>query len=378
MHAISLRRPALWGLAGLALSSLAAPAAHAQASTSTVSIYGVLDAAVERLDHVGTAGTSLSRMPGLSGSVPSRLGFRGSEDLGGGLKAVFTLEMGMGVDSGSFNQGGRPFGRQAFVGLSNGWGTLSLGRQYSMLFWSQTEADILGPHMFGSGSLDSYLPNARVDNAIAYRGTFGGLSLGATYSFGRDTVNAGPSPSGTNCAGESATDSQACRQWSLMAKYDTASWGVAAAVDEIRGGAGAFAGLTSSSMKDRRSTVTAWFKPLPTLKLGAGLIARDNDASTTTPRSNLWYLGAAYQLTPTVTLDGQVFKLDYRNSANGALLYAVRGTYQLSKRTALYATAGHIANDGTLALSVSNGASGGTPAAGGSQTGLGVGVRHSF
>lgn len=344
---------------------------------SNVTVYGLVDAAVEHLSNASASGGSLTRMPGLTGSTPSRLGFRGTEDLGNGLKAVFTLESGFGVDSGTFNQGGRAFGRQAFVGLSGGWGTVTLGRQYSMLFWSQLDADILGPNAFGSASLDNYLPNARVDNAIAYRGTFSGLTLGATYSLGRDTVNAGPSPSGTNCAGESATDKKACRQWSVMVKYDTANWGVAAAVDEMHGGPGAFAGLTSSSMKDRRSTLAGWAK-LGGVKVGAGLIARDNDASATTPRSNLWYAGAAYNVTPALVLDGEVFKLDYKNSSNGAMLYALRATYNLSKRTAVYATAGHISNKGTTALSVSNAAAGGAPAASTGQNGLAVGIRHSF
>jgi len=357
-----------------ALALAACGATHAQ---SSVTLYGLVDAAVEHLTNASATGGSVTRMPGLTGSAPSRLGFRGTEDLGGGLKAVFTLESGFGVDNGSLNQGGRMFGRQSFVGLSGDWGTLTLGRQYSMLFWSQLDADILGPNAFGSGSLDSYLPNARVDNAVAYRGTFSGLTVGATYSFGRDSVNAGPSPSGTNCAGENGTDTQACRQWSVLAKYDTPTWGAALAVDEIRGGAGAFAGLTSSQMKDRRSTVAGWAK-FGALKVGTGLIARDNDAAPTNPRSNLWYVGASYPIAAALVLDGQVFKLDTKNSANGATLYAVRATYHLSKRTAVYATAGHISNDGATALSVSNAAAGSAPAAGGSQTGLAVGVRHTF
>lgn len=364
----------------LSLATLAAFASnvHAQqGSASSVTLYGVVDAAVEHLSNVG-GNASLTRMPGLTGGMaPSRLGFRGNEDLGGGLRAVFTLEQGFGVDNGGLNQGGRTFGRQAFVGLSGDWGSVTLGRQYSMLFWSQLDADLLGPAMFGSGSLDSYLPNARVDNAVAYRGTFSGVTLGGTYSFGRDTVNAGPSPSGTNCAGESATDTKACRQWSLLAKYDTAQWGVSAAVDEMRGGSGAFAGLTSSAMTDRHSTVAGWAK-WGDFKFGAGVIARRNEASTTTPRSTLAYLGAAYNITPHWVVDGEWFKLDYKNSANQATLLALRTTYHLSKRTAVYATAGHISNDGSLALSVSNAGTGSNPAAGGSQTGLGVGIRHSF
>ena len=360
---------------GIAIATLALCGV---AQAQNVTIYGLLDQAVEHLNNVGAGHDSLTRMPGLAGSFPSRLGFRGSEDLGDGLKAVFTLEMGMGLDSGTFNQGGRAWGRQAFVGLQGNWGTLSLGRQYSMLFWSQLDADILGPNTFGSGSLDNYLPNDRVDNTIAYKGSFNGFTIGGTYSFGRDSVNAGPSPSGTNCAGENAADTSACRQWSAMLKYDAPTWGAVAVVDEIRGGAGAFAGLTSSALKDRRSSIAGWAKFGPDFKLGAGLISRKNDGSATTPKSNLWYVGGTYNFTPAWSADAEVFKLDFKNSANQATLVALRTTYQFSKRTAVYATAGHIANDGTLALGVSNGAAGATPVAGEGQTGIAAGIRHSF
>jgi len=347
------------------------------AAAQGVTIYGTVDLAVEHLNKVGASGASLTRMPGLTGSVPSRLGFRGTEDLGDGLKALYTLEMGLGVDTGTLNQGGRAFGRQSFVGLSGRLGTLTAGRQYNMLFWSQLDADILGPNAFGSGSLDSYLPNARIDNSVAWRGSFGPWTLGAAYSLGRDAVNAGPSPAGTNCGGESATDTQACRAWSLLVKHDAGAWGATAAIDRIHGGAGAFAGLTGSGLTDTRSTVTGWTR-VGDVKLGAGLIARRNEASATTPRSKLWYAGASWRAMPLLALDAQLFKLDYSHSANGATLFAVRGTYSLSKNTAVYLTAGHIGNDGTLALGVSNAAAGNGPAAGQGQTGLAAGMRMSF
>ncbi len=359
----------------IAAASLLALAGAGQAQN--VTIYGVIDQAVEHLTNMGADGHTDNRLPGLTGSVPTRIGFRGSEDLGGGLRALFTIEQGFGADAGTLNQGGRAWGRQAWVGLAGDWGQLSLGRQYSMLFFSQLDADILGPNMYGSASLDSYLPNARVDNAVGYKGTFSGFTLGATYSFGRDAVNAGPSPSGTNCPGEVAGDANACRQWSLLAKYDAAAWGVALAVDQIRGGAGAFGGLTSSALKDRRATVDGWVK-FDALKLGAGLIRRDNDGNAATPKSDLWYLGAAYAVTPNVTLDGELFKLKFKDSANAATLLALRGTYALSKRTAVYVTAGHVGNDGALAASVTNAAAGSNPAAGESQNGFAAGVKHSF
>jgi len=97
-----------------------------------------------------------------------------------------------------------------------------------------------------------------------------------------------------------------------------------------------------------------------------------------TPKSDLVYLGAAYPVTPLFILDGELAQLKFMDSANKARLFALRGTYLFSKRTALYATAGHIANDGTLALSASGAAAGGNPAAGTSQLGFATGIRHSF
>lgn len=196
-------------------------AAPLLATAQSVTMYGVVDTGVEFVNNVGAAGNSVVRMNTLTGTVPSRWGLRGTEDLGNGLKSVFVLEGGFAPDSGNANQGGRLFGRQALVGLqSNQWGQISFGRQYTMLFWATLDPDILGPNAFGSGSLDSYLPNTRADNAIAYKGTFGGLTLGATYSFGRDGTNAGPSPSGTNCAGENPANKSQCREWSAMIGWD--------------------------------------------------------------------------------------------------------------------------------------------------------------
>ena len=360
-------------IAGIGLA-LSAGAAVAQ---SSVTIYGVMDASVEHVSNVGASGGGLTRMPSLTGSAPSRLGFRGTEDLGGGLQGLFTLEMGLAPDSGALNQGGRAFGRQSFVGLAGPWGSVTLGRQYTMLFWSILDADILGPNIYGSSSLDSYIPNARADNSIAYRGTFSGFTVGATYSLGRDTVNAGPSPSGSNCAGESGTDKKACREWSALVKYDAPTWGAALAVDEMRGGAGAFAGLVSSAMTDTRVSANGYAK-LGAFKLGAGVIRRDNEASVATPRSDLVYLGAAYTVSPQLVVDGELFRLKFKGSANKSTMAAVRATYNLSKRTAVYATAGRINNDGAMALSVSSGQAASNPVAGGSQTAVAMGVRHSF
>lgn len=358
----------------LAAAILAAAPTFAVAQS--VTIYGVVDTGVEFINHVGTASDSVTRMPGLTGTVPSRWGMRGSEDLGQGLKAIFVLESGFSPDSGVSNQGGRLFGRQALVGLSGSWGQLTLGRQYTMTFWANLEADMLGPNVFGSASLDSYMANSRADNAIAYKGTFGGLTVGATYSFGRDGVNAGPSPAGTNCAGENPADARACREWSVLLQYDARRWVVNAAYDSLRGGPGAFAGLTDSGLRDDRLSLNGFVR-IADSRVGLGWIRRDNRGSPT-PRSDLFYGGVSYAVTPAVSVDAEAFNLRFHNSSNKSWLFAARVTYAFSHRTSVYATLGFIDNGGHAALSVSNGQAGANPAPGTNQSGAMLGIKHIF
>ncbi|MDQ3060225.1 MAG: porin [Pseudomonadota bacterium] len=365
----------------IALSGLvAAGAVQAQ----SVTLYGMVDAGVESVSNVASAGGRITRMPSNTGILPSRVGFRGKEDLGAGLSAVYTLEMGFAPDTGASGQGGRLFGRQSTVGLSGNWGTVTVGRQWTMLFWSLVDADIVGPAVYGLGSLDSYIPNSRIDNSIAYKGKFDNLTVGATYSLGRDTVNAGPSPAGANCPGENGADSKACREWSMLLKYDTPGWGAAVAYDTMNGrtpGAApdaVFAGLNSSAKKDSRLSLNGYVK-LADLKIGGGVIRRDNDGSAVKPKSHLWYVGAAYPLSPALTLDGTLARLNYKNVDNSdSTLLALRALYTLSKRTTLYAQAGWIRNESLANVSVSGGAAGSNPALGGSQNGVMLGINHKF
>lgn len=361
---------------------VATGAAQAQ---SSVNLYGIVDAGIETVNNVEQAGGRITRVPSNTGILPSRLGMRGKEDLGAGLSAIYTLEMGFAPDTGASGQGGRLFGRQSFVGLSGDWGAVTLGRQWTMLFWSLLDSDIVGPSIYGLGSLDNYIPNSRIDNSIAYKGKFSDFTVGATYSLGRDTVNAGPSPAGTNCPGENGADAQACREWSALVKYDTKTWGAALAYDKINGRTPASAtdvvlpaGLTSSSKSDSRLMVNGYVN-LADLKIGGGVIRRNNDGSATRPKSDLWYLAAAYPLSSAWTIDGTVAKLSYKSINNfDSRLLAMRSLYKLSKRTTLYAQIGTIRNDSLTNVSVSGGAPGSNPALGGSQTGTMVGINHAF
>ena len=351
---------------------------------STATIYGVLDVGVEHITNVGADGGGLTRVPSNTGTVPSKLGFRGSEDLGDGLAAVFTLEMGILPDEGSFGQGGRAFGRQAFVGLRGPWGTVSLGRQYTMLFWSMEDADILGPNLYGSSSLDAQLPNARTDNTVSYKGSFGNFTVGATYSFGRDTVDAGPSPAGANCPGEDSSDSKACKAWSALVKYDASNWGAALAIDRANGRRvgpapdAVFGNMDSSDKTDTRVAANGWLM-VGQVKLGAGVVRRRNEGDAIKPRSDLWFAGVSYPVTPNLVAEGEWLTLRYRSvSEHDSSLLAARLVYSFSKRTAIYGQLAGIDNDSLAAVSVSGGAPGSNPAPGKSQRAVNVGLRHAF
>lgn len=156
------------------------PTVHAQ---SSVDLYGIVMSGVIWTNNVA-GGKSTGMAEG-----PSRWGLRGKEDLGGGMKTVFQLESGFAPSTGQSFQGGRLFGRQAYVGLSNdAWGTLTLGRQYDMsASWlAQTSATYRWNGYFAHpGDNDNFNYQFRVNNGAKYVSPdLNGLQFGATYSFG--------------------------------------------------------------------------------------------------------------------------------------------------------------------------------------------------
>jgi len=340
---------------------------------SQVTVYGIVDVALAHMNNADAAGHGVTREPSLTGSLPSRIGFRGSEDLGGGLSAVFNLESGFNPDVGVLGQGGRLFGRQAWVGLRGSWGTLQLGRILNMTYLATMKSDVLGPNLFSINSIDLYLPNARSDNAIGYLGNFKGLTVGATWSFGRDASAAG-GPSATGCAGEVPGNARACRQFTGLLGYDTKAWGINATYDKLYGNTGAAGGLTSSANYDRRIT-TNGYAMVGAVKVGAGIIDRRTDAVSGVTRSDLVYLGASIPVVPRLTLDAQVARRDVKGSPDDTNLAVARLTYALSVRSAVYAGVGRMDNHGAAAIALD---AGGTTAPGKTQSGVMAGLRHTF
>ena len=157
---------------------------------NSVTLYGVIDEGIDFTNNVG--GHQVYEMT--SGYAQgSRWGLKGTEDLGGGLSTVFQLENGFNAGNGALAQGGRMFGRQAFVGLaSERYGTLTFGRQYDSVvdYLAQTTANgnwggYLFSHPYDNDNTDNTF---RLNNTVKYASpTLGGFSFGGTYSFSNDT-----------------------------------------------------------------------------------------------------------------------------------------------------------------------------------------------
>ena len=174
----------------IALAVLGSVAGFAQAQSS-VTLYGIADVWVgsEKSDLAGSSTTNV----GSGGFDGSRFGLTGSEDLGGGLKAIFKLEQGFNIDTGTQAVAGSAFGRQAYVGLAGGFGAVTFGN-----VWSSMD-DVIGA---GNGAFDSsFSPlysmsgsvhNTYVDrprNAIKYASPdFGGFSGSFTYGLDEDST----------------------------------------------------------------------------------------------------------------------------------------------------------------------------------------------
>jgi predicted porin len=173
----------------LSIATLVSFAGAAQAQSS-VTLYGIADAGFVYNSNV-KGGRQVALVGGNEGA--NRWGMIGSEDLGGGLKAIFNLEAGFNLANGTIGQNGTFFGRAALVGLSSAdYGTVTLGRQNSDSWaavgyleagnsWAASGAEY-GAH---PGDVDNLDNSNRLNNSIMYRSkSFNGLTFGGAYSFG--------------------------------------------------------------------------------------------------------------------------------------------------------------------------------------------------
>lgn len=338
-----------------------AGAANAQ---SSVTLYGVADAGIEYLNHVPNAAkesSSLVRMT--SGNIAgSRWGIRGVEDLGGGLKGVFLLEGGVALDTGAAGQGGRLFGRRAYVGLDTRYGQITMGRHHNLMF----DMSIAYDPMFFAPKYSAFSHDAslagRADNAVKYTGKFGALTAAALYSFGVDSTIANGS--------EVPGNSRVGREMSAGFSYDAGLFRVSGVFDQLNGTSAATAGKT-----ERRyvGTAAADFGPV-TAYVGYRRLVSQILVSMN--RTDLFWTGATYNFSQAFALTGAVYKTNDRTSAKDPMSVVLSADYRFSKRTDAYLTASYTQNKGGSAL----GANGydGSVIPGANQFGVVIGLRHNF
>src|SRR5471032_484786 len=163
-----------------AMLLVAGAAAHAQ---SSVTLYGILDAGVQYLTNAdGQHGAVRLQNYGV---LPSQIGVTGTEDLGGGLQAIFKLEQGFNLNDGTPTVPGIAFFRGAYVGLAGNFGTATIGRQFSVLFDKTVFFDPLFYASYSGQAVLIPVASNFIDNAVKYKSReFGGFNFEALAATG--------------------------------------------------------------------------------------------------------------------------------------------------------------------------------------------------
>lgn len=386
-----------WLVGGLAV---AAAGVGLQASAqSSVTIYGVVDDALVYTNNQGGLSNLYLRTGNLSAS---KIGFKGEEDLGGGTKAVFTLENGFDINTGAMSSANTLFNRQSFVGLTNNsMGTVLAGRQYTPYFQyvgavgpTNVLTGATGAH---PGDVDGLDTTVRISNSVTYSSpVFSGAQVSVLYGFGEN-------------AGNFATGNTI----SAALKYDVNAWNFAIGYQRLKSGttpgvfnATASGSFATSAINNGYATsdnvqmiATGLRYTVDKLMVGANysnVQYKPGTGSLFSQTATFDTLGliTTYQLTPAIAL-GAGYSYTSQRSANGISdtakyqQIALEQTYSLSKRSAFYlleayqrargqtlgqAGAGHIVS----AVAVVGDSQNGSPSSGRAQTVLMVGFRHFF
>jgi predicted porin len=354
-------------LALTAIALAAGSSAMAQTTTSSVTLYGVADSYVQFADSANR----LTRVTS-GGLAGSRIGFRGNEDLGGGLRGLFTIESGINLDDGTNGQGAF-WGRQAFVGLSSaGIGQVTLGRQYGGIYaltgdFSEFSNGNYGPSTAVIGGFGGYEPvrgsansatlnggPARVNNSVKLESaSFGGLKVGALWGMGEVT-------GGT-------TRNRVADVW---ARYTAGPFDAMLSLVDDK--------AEAASLQVRTISGAAAYSFGPA-RLTAGVVSVDDKRVTDADGQGYW-IGADYR-SGAHLIKAQYVQNKAENVAEGKTQALGAGyQYDLSKRTAIYSSLTRFKNEGTgyanrWATSVPANL---TSTSDRNITELALGVRHSF
>jgi predicted porin len=383
----------------IAAAVLGAFAGTAQAQSS-VTLFGVVDTnithinssdvPVASLDYpAGSKGTTSSSRTFFdnSGINSSRLGFRGTEDLGGGLKAGFWLEAGFNSNNGSGSGtsdgngagyageagtgGGLTFNRRSTVSLiGQNWGEVRVGRDYSPTFWNAANVDPFGYN--GIGEIASLLfegpsvmgpASVRISNSVSYLtpATLGGFFVQASYAIGGNPTNY-LGTSADNNDGDYAGINVGYQNGPLYAGVATSYTSFALSADN-----GGYHTTNLGVSYDLGVVKPDFFWQTSSVNTLDGRATTD-----------------VYSIGAVVPVGQGEIRLNYNHasgkdefSGNHANVYGIGYVYNLSKRTALYGIIAHVSNSG-MVYDYSLNAYGPAPGPGGTQGGITLGLRTSF
>lgn len=359
-------------VAALAATSLAqaqstpTAATSAPATASTVTLYGIMDLGLEYRTRNTARGQGMWRVNS-GGLNTSRLGFKGTEDMGGGLSTQFNLEAEVVADTGA--AASSLFGRQAWVGIEQrGVGSIAMGRMSTVAYDFTIGHDFMGfapqySWVTSTASVPSSAFTSRISNAVRYLGKFGAFKLGANVGLGEvsGSLNANTS-----------------RGVSLG--YDEGPVSAQVSLDDGRTGATDTAHASTSN----RSWIASGTYDFGGTKLFAGV--RDTtrhpvgalSASNPKFHSTLYWLGMSAPLSEKLTGFGGVYYENKLGTASDPMLLAAKLHYNLSKRTWLYATAGVARANSDKGQTTLTGVYRDQTPLSGHQSGIGLGIQHRF
>lgn len=341
----------------LALGAVGLMCAGGAMAQSSVVVYGVLDTYMAYTNAEGT-GNVFSVDSG--GYQASRLGFRGTEDLGGGMRINWQLENGFGSDTGAQHDTSRLFNRQAWVGLGGKFGQVSIGRQYTPLFLALNSIDPFGAISTAGTSANLFsLGGIRMNNTVKYAyGGPAGFSVDLSYA-----------------PGEQAGSSSSGRVYGALAGYGAGPFAVRLA--HHRANSVATAALPSSAGK---TTLLGATWDLRVVKLAAALASNKGAVAIAGQQqvdTRDYLLGATIPVGAGKILASTLRKDDRSGRGRDADQWGVAYVHALSKRTALYTAYGTIDNAAAAGqpgfYTVGNASD-----LGSGDTAFNLGMRHSF
>jgi predicted porin len=329
------------------------------AAQSNLQIYGVLDAALE-LAKPGNSDTIPRVQSGIL--LGSRLGFRGSEDLGGGLKAVFVMEHGFNGDTGA-NTAAQFWNRRSVVGFDNRWGTLLAGRDYNPARFVALSADRMDFGLYGNTQTITRVgggAGTRIDNALHFTSkNFNGFYMRAALGAGEERSTA-PKDIG--------------RFAGITLEYKKDALYAGAGYNTRKDALGPATAPTGSARMEEGGIGVNY--DFGRFAVNGGVFFVNGNRADDTTRS--WWLGGQVRVGAAGRLMAQYGVTD-PDGPGRATTYGLSYRHEMSRRTTLYFTHGKVNNNAhtnyalnTAVPSIAAGGNGGDP------TGIAVGIAHRF